>query len=240
MSRRRAPSRDPLRLFMGKDASVNYMDEYALQFFNTTPRISLAIFITEYLLLDVEGMAVIYMYFASVTLYIIIEIYNFHVSSITPNKLYIKIFTYSFITNYNGYWLLTCLSFKKFPILPSKNSISVRKNFAATITDPWRGGRLHVRVTTYLSIYLFAWKTSMLGRDVRETLLPRFFLLSSPCCANSSAAHCETSYGTAITMGLFLRASSLPSLSLPLSLLEIQALWTLDTRINNRFKPLRN
>lgn len=76
---------------------------------------------------------------------------------------------------------------------------------------------MHVRVTTYLSIYLFARKTSMLGRDVRETLLPRFFLLSSPCCANSSAAHCETSYGTAITMGLFLRASSLPSLSLSLS-----------------------
>ena len=57
----RAPSRDPLRLFMGKDASVNYMDEYALQFFNTTPRISLAIFITEYLLLDV-GEMVIYIY----------------------------------------------------------------------------------------------------------------------------------------------------------------------------------
>lgn len=54
----------------------------------------------------------------------------------------------------------------------------------------------------------------MLGRDVRETLLPRFFLLPSPSCANSSAAHCETSYGTAITMGLFLRASSSPSLSL--------------------------
>lgn len=102
----------------------------------------------------------------------------------------------------------------------------------------WGGGEeSHVRVTTYhLSIYP---KTSM---PHVKLCLPRFFLLSAPflrqfeCRPLRNELRDGDNNGVVFTSILFTLS---PSPSSSRSSYWKSKLWTLDTRINNRFKPLR-